>query len=162
MKHLYLMRHAKSSWKDSSLSDHDRPLNLRGKMDAEKMGEYLNLSNLIPDMIICSTAKRARSTVDIFLQECPMGGNIVYSRDLYHGGFEDYIEALTDLENSVNSVLIVAHNPGIEFAIEEFSHTIEVMPTSAIAIIKFDLLSWDIMDNEVTGELVSVFRPKEV
>ena len=68
MKHLYLMRHAKSSWKDSSLSDHQRPLNKRGKKAAPLMGSILNQQELIPDIILCSTAKRARARRSTFTE----------------------------------------------------------------------------------------------
>ena len=62
MKVLLLMRHAKSSWGDPTIKDHDRPLNNRGKKDAPRMGKLLKENNLIPDIILSSTAKRAEMT----------------------------------------------------------------------------------------------------
>ena len=64
MKKLLIMRHAKSCWKDSDLSDHERPLKKRGKNDAKKMGKLLKSKKIIPDVIICSTAERAKETAD--------------------------------------------------------------------------------------------------
>ena len=67
MKTLYLLRHAKSSWDDSRVSDFDRPLNNRGRREAEKIAEYMKENKYIPEYIICSTAKRTRETLDLIL-----------------------------------------------------------------------------------------------
>jgi len=162
MKFLFLMRHAKSSWNDPSLNDYDRPLNSRGKTDAPKMGNYVSSLDKIPDIILCSTAKRARQTVDYFLHECPYNGEIIYCQNFYHGGLEDYWDELKQLNDVIESAMIVGHNPGLEYAIEDICGKYEIMPTSAIAIIQLDLSNWKSIGMETSGELVSVFRPKEI
>lgn len=162
MKLLLLMRHAKSSWDDPGLADHDRPLNKRGKVDGPKMGKLLNNVEIIPEVILCSSAKRARQTVDYLLQTLDFGGRIVYSRELYHSGTEEYLEAIKTIEDSVTAVMIVAHNPGMEIGIEDFTGQTVRMPTSAIALIRFNLSRWSLLDEESEGELLSVWTPKEL
>ena len=83
MKTLLILRHAKSSWKDDSLPDHDRPLNKRGKQDAPLVGRLDSRKDLMPDLILSSTAKRARATVELVAEESNYQGEIEYSRDLY-------------------------------------------------------------------------------
>ena len=90
MKTVILMRHAKSSWKDPSLPDHDRPLNKRGKRDAPRMGNLLNLEGYIPEVIYSSTAKRANLTVKGLLKTLNFEGEVTYLGSLYHGGPEDF------------------------------------------------------------------------
>ena len=162
MKYLFMMRHAKSSWKNPSLADHERPLNSRGKTDAPKMGHFISSTGKIPGIILCSTAKRARQTVDYFLQECPFDGEVIYRQNLYHGGLEDYWDEIQLLDDAIESAFIVGHNPGLEYAIEDLCGKYEIMPTSAIALIKLDISSWKDLNLETSGELVSVFRPKEI
>lgn len=156
------MRHAKSSWSNPSLADHDRPLNSRGKTDAPKMGDYLSSLGLVPEIILCSTAKRARQTVQYLINECPFEGKINYFRNLYHGGLEDYIEVLNEIDNMHNIVMIVGHNPGMEYAVEELSGENEVMPTASIAHIELDLDTWSSLSFDTHGELLSIIRPKEI
>ncbi len=79
MKTLLVLRHAKSSWKDSGLADHDRPLNKRGKHDAPRMGTLLAKEDLVPDLIISSSAKRAKSTAEAVAMNCGYDGEIQYS-----------------------------------------------------------------------------------
>ena len=162
MKYLFLMRHAKSSWKDTSLIDHERPLNSRGKTDAPKMGMYLSSIEKVPDIIISSTATRARQTVDYFLQGCSFEGEVIYRQSLYHGGTEDYVDELQILGDVIQNAMIVGHNPGLEYAIEDICGQYEIMPTSSIALIKMDVSNWKNLNLDTTGELVSVFRPKEI
>ena len=83
MKTLLLLRHAKSSWKDESLTDHDRPLNKRGKKTAPLMGHLLREKNLVPDLVVSSTAVRARSTAEAAAEACGYPGEITLTDELY-------------------------------------------------------------------------------
>ena len=76
MKKIYILRHAKSSWKDEGLPDHDRPLNKRGKRDAPRMGRLLAEEGLVPDLIVSSTAKRAHKTTTEVADACGYKGEI--------------------------------------------------------------------------------------
>jgi len=162
MKQLLLMRHAKSSWKDLSLSDHDRPLNPRGKADAPRMGEYLASLGLVPDVILCSTAKRAKQTARYLVTECSFDGLVFYYPALYHGGTEEFIEALEDLDEGIETAMIIGHNPGMEYSLEDFCGANEVMPTAAIAYIQFEITTWQEIGTADMGELVALWRPKEI
>jgi phosphohistidine phosphatase len=83
MKTLLIMRHAKSSWKDPDLPDHDRPLNKRGKHDAPSMGKLLKDEDLIPDLIISSTAARAKKTAELVAKACKYKGEISLNQSLW-------------------------------------------------------------------------------
>lgn len=162
MKTLLLMRHAKSSWKDMSLADHDRPLNNRGRDAAPLMGELLSSMDLVPEVILCSTARRARQTVEYLLHTLPFEGEVVYTRDLYHSSPREYLKKLRQLDDTFSIAMIVGHNPGMEFALEEFSGEWERMPTAAVARIDFQFDHWAEVDDDVSGELSGVWRPREI
>ena len=83
MKTLLILRHAKSSWKEQDLQDHDRLLNKRGKNDAPRMGKLLKDENLIPDLIMSSTAVRAKKTAELVAKACKYKGKIVLNHSLY-------------------------------------------------------------------------------
>jgi phosphohistidine phosphatase len=162
MKQLILMRHAKSSWADSSLADHDRPLNQRGEEDAPRMGQLLTGEDLIPDMILCSTAERAKQTVEGVLTECSVEGEVVFTRGLYHADPEDYIVLLQELPDAIGRVMMVAHNPGMEYFLSMLTDTREHMPTAAIALIDLPIESWGETNEDVEGKLAGFWIPKEL
>lgn len=162
MKTLLVLRHAKSSWKYNNLADHDRPLNKRGKHDAPRMGALLVKQDLVPDVIISSTAKRAAATAKAVAMDCDYGGEIQYTRHLYGAWPDDYIELLNELDSDVSHVMVVGHNPGIEDLVEELSGEWIRMPTAALAQIDFDIDRWSELSLEASGRLVNVWRPKEL
>ena len=162
MKVLFLIRHAKSNWKDASLADHDRPLNSRGRRDAPRMGWLLEDEGLMPDVIISSTSKRTRETVDLLLGELPFSGEVILRRGIYHGGLEEFSEVLQELDDKVISAMIVGHNPGIEMAVEDLTGNYFRMPTAALAVIRLPILSWQDMTIEAEGELLNYWIPKDL
>ncbi|HUF39781.1 MAG TPA: histidine phosphatase family protein [Anaerolineales bacterium] len=162
MKTLLIMRHAKSSWDDASLSDHDRPLNLRGEADAPRMGVALSERDLVPDRILSSTAIRARTTAERVADNCPFDGEIALDRDLYHAGVDEFIETLQRLPEDMDCVMLVGHNPGISELVDFLTDTPEMMTTANIAVIRLPVSTWSEVDFETEGELVEVLRPKEV
>ncbi len=114
MTKLVLMRHAKSDWGDSKSPDVDRPLNARGVDAARRMGEYLREKGLVPDRILCSTARRARQTLaglGAGLADCP-GAQL--EEDLYLASPETLLQAIGEVGTSAETLLVIAHNPGIE------------------------------------------------
>ena len=162
MKTVLFMRHAKSSWKDMTLADHDRPLNRRGREAAPLMGDWLAGLDLFPEIILCSSAKRAKQTVKYLLHTLPFEGDVRFTRNLYHSGPHAYLEELQQLDEGIEIVMIVGHNPGMEYALEEFTGEWERMPTAAIAYITFDLTDWREISVDESGMLKSVWRPKEI
>ncbi|MEJ2757617.1 MAG: histidine phosphatase family protein [Anaerolineales bacterium] len=162
MKTLLLMRHAKSSWSDSSLSDHERPLNNRGINAAGKMGKLISDLDLIPEIILSSSSKRTKETIRYFLDSCPFSGEVIYTRNLYHGGPEEFLESLRQWGEGFLRVMIVGHNPGMEYALEEFTGERERMVTASIAQIEFESESWHSLLDDPSGDLVNFWRPREV
>ena len=162
MKTLLLMRHAKSSWRDHSLSDHDRPLNSRGKDTAPLMGKHLAEMDVLPDVILCSTAKRAKQTVEYLLQSLQFDGDVIYSRMLYHAGDEVFSEELSKLSDRIDTAMIVGHNPGMEYALETYCGEWHRMPTAAVARIEFEIDTWKEVEDEIEGNLTDLWRPKEL
>jgi len=162
MKTLLILRHAKSSWKDDTLSDHDRPLNKRGMKDAPRMGELMKELDILPDLILSSTAKRARATAEIVADESGFEGEIQLSRDLYSFSPEAYLEALTDVPDEFQRLMIVGHNPGLEEILEALTGSYERLPTAALVQISLPIEHWVELNEEIEGELINVWLPKEL
>lgn len=162
MKTLFLLRHAKSSWKKEELPDHDRPLNKRGKNDAPRMGELMVKEELYPDLIISSSAKRAKKTTELLVGGAGFNPEIVYERDLYAAWPDAYIETLNVLPDNYERVMVVGHNPGLEELLEILTDEFERMPTATLAVISLPIASWREISLETRGELDSIYRPKEL
>ena len=113
MKTLLILRHAKSSWDDPGLRDHDRPLNRRGKRDAPRMGRLIADRDLIPDRIVSSTAVRARTTAALAAAEFDHDVEIETTRDLYGAHPDGYIEVAEERGGAAERLMVVGHNPGI-------------------------------------------------
>ena len=132
MKSVLFLRHAKSSWKDPDLTDHDRPLNKRGKGDAPRMGWLLKREHLVPDTIISSTAIRARATAEAVAKAAGYKGEITLNRSLYAARPAAYIDVLRDLSNEYARVLMVGHNPGLEQLVRMLTGEEHAMPTCSL------------------------------
>ena len=107
MKRLLILRHAKSSWKDPDLPDHDRSLNKRGRHDAPLIGKLLKDEDLKPDVIVSSPAIRAKKTAQLVAKECKYKEEIVINQSLYGAEPKDYLEILEGLSITYKTVLIV-------------------------------------------------------
>jgi len=156
------MRHAKSSWKNNSLPDHQRPLNERGKRDAPKMGKFLKKHCKKLDVILCSTATRTISTIKRFLQEFDFDGEVFYLDDLYGTDIERYVAVLNQLDNEVDTAMIVGHNPELDQFLEIVCDENEHMPTASIAEIKLPIEDWTELNEITPGELLNLWRPREI
>ena len=155
MKTLLVLRHAKSSWRESELADHDRPLNKRGKRDAPRMGELIRADGLLPDLVLTSSARRALTTAELVAEASGYDGEIQVSRDLYAAGPEEFIEALCALPDALDTVLVVGHNPGLEELVETLTEEAPAMPTAALAQITLDIERWADLEKEGAGKLVN-------
>jgi phosphohistidine phosphatase len=162
MKTLLILRHAKSSWKHTNLSDHERPLNKRGKKAAPLMGQLLYEQDLVPDIILSSTARRARDTAEIVAEASGFEGEIYYLEDLYHGWPSDYIVALRGLSDENDSVMVVGHNPGLESFLEWLTSAGERFPTAALAYIKLPIQAWSKLNDETEGDLLGLWLPRQL
>ena len=154
---LILTRHAKSSWDDPLMSDHDRPLNERGRRDAPRMAAFLEDKGLIPDQIVSSTAIRTRETLRAIVTKWTVKPPAKFNSDLYEATTGMLVSIAEDELVETRCLMIVGHNPSIEFAVRHFTGQTVPMPTCAAAVIEF---SDDIAAE--TGKLLNVYRPKEV
>jgi phosphohistidine phosphatase len=162
MKTLLILRHAKSSWKDEEVADHDRPLNKRGKRDAPKIGTLLAQSQLEPELIISSTAKRARKTASKVAKKCHYEGVIELDGSLYLAPPSQYIQVLRLVPDHVRRVMVVGHNPGEEELLVQLTGQEVRFPTAALAHIEIDVISWQDLTDQTRGRLVNLWRPGEI
>ena len=114
MLRLLLYRHAKSDWADASLDDIDRPLNSRGRAAARAMAGYIASEKLLPDLILCSTALRTRETLSRLIPHLNRETDIRLRRDLYWQGDDVYSTAIRTGGGTVQSLMIIGHNPATE------------------------------------------------
>lgn len=144
MKTLYIVRHAKSSWKFPELSDEERPLLEKGKKRTRKIIDFLQKKEVQPDLIISSHAERALETARIIAHGLNYPADDIHiSRQVYHANADKLYDQFFDLRDSVNSLMIVGHNPSLtNFANFFLEDKIEWLPTSGVVSIHFDTTSW--------------------
>jgi len=162
MKTVLILRHAKSSWNDPVVDDHGRRLNKRGEQDAPRMGELLKDEGLTPDHIITSTARRARETAKLVAEAAGYDGEIVRDKGLYEAPPEAYTRVIRALDENIQSVMLVGHNPTSEHLVSVAAGRPERMPTAALAHLTLAVESWKDADLSTDVELVHVWRPKEL
>lgn len=167
-KKIYLLRHAKSDWSNLALGDHDRPLNDRGIQAADLIGRKLAASSFSPDAVLCSTAQRAVETLDRLMTAGSFNWHIDLRRNLYHASADRLLTAIHGEDSSVDSILLVGHNPGLQdlalaLVSEGDQHVVnkvrKKVPTGAFLCLEFDVA--DFRDITVgSGRLTSFMRPK--
>jgi len=162
MKTLLLMRHGKSSWKDDSLEDHERPLKKRGRKDSKRIAKAILANKLMPDLVLSSSAVRTRETVDIVVNTLDYQGRIFFSDDLYMGEPQDFIESLRMLNNDYETVLIVGHNPGLEAYLQIIDGDVESLPTAGLGYLVLVLEDWKEISLDTMGDLIGIWKPKEL
>ncbi len=160
MKTLLTLRHAKSSWDNLNHSDYDRPLNKRGKRDAPRMGEHIRQQEIVPDLILTSSAKRARKTATKVAKACGYTRKIERLESFYLATPGVYLEKLQTLSNKYQRVMVVGHNPTMEQLVRHLTGQIEPMPTAALAHIELPIEQWENLDFNTRGKLVNLWTPK--
>lgn len=150
MKQLYLVRHAKSSWKDSSLADWERPLNKRGRRDAPFMGQLLAKRGIDPDLLKSSSAVRALHTAWAFADALEFDrANIEITDKLYEASVHDLLEIVQGLDNWHQQVALFGHNYTYTFFANWYAQpSLDNVPTAAIVGLQFEVATWQ----EVTAE----------
>jgi len=170
MATLLLLRHAKSSWDDPGLSDFDRPLADRGRRAAPRVGRYIAGQHLSPDLVLCSTAARARETLELVLPELPKAPEVRYLEKLYFASAPDLRREIRGQAGDVDVLMLVGHNPSIESLANALikagdERDVERMatkyPTAALAVIDFDFEYWRDIDPG-TGFLREFVVPKSL
>lgn len=162
MKTLLLLRHAKSSWKDSEIDDHDRPLNKRGKRDAPRMGQLLKEENLLPDLIISSSAKRCRKTAEHVIEGSGYRGEARLTGELYEADAPKLRDFAGLLPASADRVLLIGHNPGLEVFLETLVGVYTPLTTAALAHVEVPIDQWSQFSGETRGQLIRVWQPREL
>jgi phosphohistidine phosphatase len=161
MKQLLICRHAKSSWKDTSLADFDRPLNKRGKRDAPRMGKMLASNKIEPDLIVSSPAKRARQTATILAKELEFPKKkLSYMEAIYEASPEVLIDCIRSFDDRFDQAIIVGHNSGFTILANLLGNLqIPNVPTCGIVALDFAVRSWKEVKKK-EGELLFFYYPK--
>ena len=162
MKTLTILRHAKSSWKDSSLSDHDRPRNKRGEGYAPVMGARVQQAGIRPSLILCSPAVRAWTTAKLIAQEISYPNEFLQRDErLYLADMQRIIDLLCEQDLGFNSIMIVGHNPGFtdfaNYLVPGFTNNI---PTCGVVSVIIDTDDWNLKADK-NAELVTYDYPKK-
>ena len=144
-KRLVLVRHAKSSWRDPDLADHDRPLNGRGRDAADRVGRHWRDSGLRPDLVLCSSATRTRQTLErLQFDDAP----VLIEDRLYGAGTTALLDRVRAVPTEVQTLVVVAHNPGIEQLAHLLAEPDDQLaaaakfPTAAVADLEFAIDTW--------------------
>jgi len=162
VKTLHLLRHAKSDWEDEALRDHERPLAPRGIKAARRLAEHFEKAPLEVDLVLCSTARRTRETLELIL---PALGKVEvkFEHELYGAGADELELRLRRLPSKVRAVLVVGHNPGLE----ELASLLlgrggpGHFPTGALASLRFGAADWRSI-RAVAAEVIGFVTPKEI
>jgi phosphohistidine phosphatase len=166
MRFVYLLRHAKSGWK-SGRPDHERPLAGRGRRAAKAIGRHVRDEGVEPELVLCSTARRARETLERV--EPALGSPAVrIERGLYGAGSDALLDRLRAVADDVGSLMLIGHNPGLQqLALDLARPTVDVSelaakyPTAALVTLSVPARSWRLIE-PATAELVGFVRPREL
>jgi len=162
MKRLLIMRHAKSSWKDTDLTDHERPLKKRGKDDAHRMGKLLKSKKIVPDVILCSTAARARETAELVADSMKFKDKIIYTDALYMAEPSDILSEIGNYGKKNKTVMVIGHNPGSEALLQILTGKVESLPTASIAYVTAKIDDWKGVEKSDGLKLKNLWRPKDL
>ena len=171
MRRLLLLRHAKSSWSDDGLTDLDRPLNNRGERTATAMGRFMVTRGFIPDLVLCSPARRARDTWKLMAAEFETPPPTLIDQRIYDfGNGENLLDCIRQQAAAAKSLLLVGHSPSIEGLAQTLAVTGEEKlrrrlakkyPTCALAVIAVNQSDWTAV-SPGSGTLVDFVRPKDI
>jgi phosphohistidine phosphatase len=167
-RRLVLLRHAKSSWKSEAEDDFDRPLAKRGKQEAVKVGIWLKQQKLIPDLVLSSPAARARKTILKVCRELRLDcDEIRWTPEIYDASLDDLIKVIKTCPDKAKTVMIVGHNPGLEYLLEYLCRDPppvgkdgKLLTTGCIANLELPT-KWSAAGQSV-ARLVSITRPADM
>lgn len=135
LSHLLLMRHAKSSWSDRTLSDHERPLNTRGEKSAPAIGAALHARGYAPDIIWSSDSKRTRQTSMLLIREIPGAQTVQYNPNFYHASAELVVNICSGEAEPDGKLMLLGHNPGWAELHTYFTGQYHNFPTGACTVL---------------------------
>jgi len=161
VKRLLILRHAKSSWADSSQDDWQRPLNERGLRDAPRAGEWLRKRAIVPDIIITSDAVRARTTAQAVATAAGYSRDLVTEPSLYHAKPDDLLGTLNGVSDDADTVLIVGHNPGLEDFVLLLTGEHHGMVTAALVELELPIDRWSDLDGTIAASMAGTWQPSD-
>jgi phosphohistidine phosphatase len=138
MRTLYLLRHAKSSWKDASLADFERPLKGRGREAAEAMGRFLHSKKVNIPILISSPSIRTRQTVEIVLRHAKLGVEPQFDQRIYEASLSTLVQVVSEIPDDMKAAMLVGHNPGMEELLAFLTRESRHMPTCALARVSIE------------------------
>ena len=166
-RRLHLLRHAKSSWDDPALPDHDRPLSPRGRKAAKRLARWLDAQEVRPQLVLCSSAARATETLDRVLSG--LGSpDVVLEEGLYHAAASQLLSRVRTLPDAVCEAVVVGHNPGLADLClllarpgAERDRVADNLPTGALATLESDVAAWSEL-GPACAELIHLVLPHEL
>ena len=169
-KRLILLRHAKSAWEDQDIADFDRPLSARGRKAAPVIGAHLARAGYVPDLVLCSSARRALETLDLVIAGWQRQPTVRKQKSLYLAMPREMLKRVQTAGEEAGTVMLVGHNPGIADLANWLCHEGDAtargalarkFPTGAVAVIDFDVDDWREVDAD-TGKLVEFVTPRQI
>lgn len=169
-RRILLLRHAKSAWDEPGLEDYDRPLAPRGRRAAAVMGVYIRDEDLVPDLVLCSGARRAQETWETAAHELPQAPAVEHDPALYMVTAERLLKRLKTLPATVKTVLVVGHEGGVDVLARRLVNDGaaplrrrlgEKFPTAALAVVAVELDDWSTLA-EKSGSLTRFAAPKDL
>lgn len=162
MKTLYLVRHAKSSWKDMSLADRDRPLNKRGKRDAPFMGKLMHNHGIFPDVLMSSPALRAWTTAKAFANALNYPEErLLLNESIYEASVYDLLEIVQELDDQWSSAMLFGHNMTYTMFANWYANPpLDNVPTGAVVALQFNVEVWAAI-NTTNGQLQFFEYPRK-
>ena len=160
-RRLIILRHAKSSWKSDAKTDHDRPLNNRGRRDAPRVARELKELGWEPTLVVSSDACRTRETWGLMREVFDPDVDVVFTRDFYGAELGDVQDASLDWPDGVETVMVIGHNPGWENMAYSLSGMPIGMTTCNAVMLQGSGDSW-VQALQTRWELCGVLRPREL
>ena len=161
MKTLFLLRHAKSSWKDESLPDFERPLNRRGKEAADAIGRYLKHEEIVPELVLSSPAVRTRETIERVAKAAKWSVEIRFDQRIYEAGGLRLLEVISQVENDHKTLLLVGHNPGIEELLMLLTGEAARVPTATLMKLELKSSKWATAADK-RAKLAWLIKPRDL
>lgn len=162
MRHLIVMRHAKSDWSEPGRADHQRPLNKRGRRVAKEMGTFLAEQGIDPDIICCSTATRAQETMELLQPKLARQVEVLFSQELYLASALGLCKHLAGLHDSWTSAMVVGHNPGLSILASGLAKQTCELPTAAVVVLQSPAETWPDAFRSDQWQLLEFWKPKEL
>jgi len=166
-RELIVLRHCKSDWDNNIRQDELRPLSQRGIHNGELIGHWMVKQSILPEIVLCSTALRARQTLELVNNGLQLSADrIQFYKELYLASLPTLLQLLSEVDESFSSVMVVGHNPGLDYLVDYVSRDTlprtnngKLMTTGSLA--QFDCPDdWDTLKN--SGKLLSITRPADI